>query len=241
MMKRIFILFLALIMAFQAAAVSEGAADKGLLSGFGNAFSDAWSALQDAAEDALDDLGGAWDEAKEELDEAWDEAKDEIDEAWRIAGDAAGEAWDEMKAAASEAWDIADSFFKENGDELIAAAEEQLTAFVDWLANAGDRAVSAVQAGFEAMLKELEIDQAQVDQLWTSVKAYAKECAIEIRDMATLVIAAVIQVAEDAEDGNLTESVMDYIEENGITDQETAEQALKEIEKSIEEAQNQGE
>lgn len=180
-------------------------------------------------------VGTAWDATTDAVGTAWDATTNAAEVAWDATTWAAEKAWDSISNAAVVAWDATTGFAV---DAWNATANTAVGAW-NWAGNLihviREDSMDALIDAYSITAENLGIDTITSEKIWDYAMEYATAHGIGKEDMAKLVIAALIQVASTSEKNDTTaDDVIQYIQNSGISSQETADDAVDALEDVLE-------
>lgn len=169
------------------------------------------------------------------INDAWQSLAEETGGAWEEVGDSAVALWESLVSAASETWSWTKDYFSGKYDEVL----DGIPGFVDnmnvWLAETGVSALSVLKDAFDNVAAELDMKAEEVSALWNAIDDYAETNEIKKTDVIKLTLAALVQIDSDKADTDkpMSEKVIDWFNDNGITDQTTADAAIAALREAL--------
>lgn len=163
----------------------------------GNIFSDTWNAISDAAA------------------ETWNNVSEATTNAMESTGNAINQAWNDASNAVVNAWNQVGTYFGAKHNE-----------FQVWMMINDSDALIKLKAIYDENAEEMQIEPAAANELWLKSMDYAQAHGIAKVTQAKLTLYALLQAQQNAADGDIAQTALDFIMNSGITNQAAAENEL---------------
>lgn len=184
--------------------------------------------------------GEALDSAADSVGEFMQSVKDGVGNAAADAGQTVKEFWNSTAGTVKDTWDWAGAFAKEKGDAVSEYAKQALFDLKTWISITGDNAVETLHDVFNGVAAGLGMAADSVARLWNSIQSFARENNISFPVIIKLAIAIMIRIkfSRNTRLGKMAEqyiveTVMAWFLGYDIDDEESAESALGDLEKSL--------
>ncbi|MBQ6122220.1 MAG: hypothetical protein IJI59_10825 [Clostridia bacterium] len=201
----------------------------GVLEKVGGFFSKLASDAGEALESAADNVGAFVESVREGIGDA---ATD--------AGQTVKAFWDNTAGTVKDTWDWAGAFAREKGDAVSEYARQSLLDLKTWISITGENAMEALHDAFNSVATGLGMAADSVARLWDSIQSYARENNISLPVILKLAIAIMIRIkfSRNTRLGKMAEkyiveTVMGWFFGFDIDDEESAESALGDLERSL--------
>jgi len=189
--------------------------------------------------------GSAWNSIGDAAKEAWGTASDFVDETLDSATDFAEETWDSASDYAEIAWELTEEYayeiFGKASDAAIKAwmwsdayIEECRHIIESWIYSFSSDELDVLYEAYVITTNNLNVDSFTADRIWEYAMQYAEDYDIDKIDIAKLTLATITNVVyEEGNTSDLSIRVIEYIHKGGIDNQETANFAIRMLEKGL--------
>lgn len=237
------VLVIALLSAYISVMAEENN-EKGVLEAIGGFLGDVASDASDAFNNAVDGTGQFLSDTGNAIGSKLDDAGNTIGSFLDSTGVSIEGFWRDATGFANDAWNWAGGFIKDEGNAISTYAAQALGDLESWLNITGDNGLSMLQDVFEVVATNLGIAGDKAAELWNAIYDYSVEKNINMVVLVKLALAIMIRISLGGDmlvgemAGNyIDEIVMQWFYDFDINNEADAEDALRELEKSLEFAQ----
>lgn len=206
----------------------------------------------DLLEEAKTWVGDNWGEASEWVSKAWGESSDWVTSIWGDASEWAAEnlpgatealsewltgVFEEVTGKTGNVWSwigTASKTFDTKGKKLLDDVRSVIT-------DTEGKTEEKVRSVFESILNEFDLAREDVERVWETVKAYAKEKGLAFVKLAKMMLPYLLQLKEEqTREGNtsvpavlISQYLTGIMEKLGVDSEETAQSLLDQLEEML--------
>lgn len=232
-MKKTMCITLAIvILLFNIFANAEETPETDFFGSIGGFFSDTINNAGEALDNATKDATGFFNDVGENISSAVDDV-----------GASVIEFWNSTSAKTGDAWNWTSTLVEEAGNKMNKSVINSISDLQSWVTLTDENALSILKNVFETVASSIGMAGDKATELWDMIYQYSVEKNINMVVLVKLTLAIMVRVSLGGDmlvgemAGNyIDQVVMDWFADFNIESNEDAENALKSLENSLEEA-----